>query len=118
MGFLHIHSDPEIYVHFYGQNIINLVIYINDLFIGFNKFYLKFKKKQFMNCWEPRDFGEAIEYLDVEIIWDCVKCTLKLDQILYATKVIECFKLNNAKVTHIPLPSGYNPAPNPNTTTP
>ena len=30
----------------------------------------------------------------------------------------EHFKLNNAKVTHTPLPSGYNPAPNPKTTTP
>ena len=28
------------------------------------------------------------------------------------------FKLNNAKFTRTPLPSGYNPAPNPKTTTP
>ena len=71
-----------------------------------------------MDCWESRDLGEATEYLGMWITWDCVKCTLKLDQISYATKVIECFKLNNAKVTHTPLPSGYNPAPNPKTTTP
>ena len=52
------------------------------------------------------------------ISWDCAKRTLKLDQISYATKVIECFKLNNAKVTCTPLSLGYNPAPNPKTTTP
>ena len=53
----------------------------------------------------------------MRITQDHAKHTLKLDQISYAAKVIECFKLNNAKVTHTPLPSGYNPAPNPKTTT-
>ena len=51
MGFVCTHSDPGIYVHFHGQDIIILVIYIdNSLFIGSNKSYLKFKKKQFMDC--------------------------------------------------------------------
>ena len=58
------------------------------------------------------------EYLGMWITQDRVKCTLKLDQISYAAKVIECFKLNNAKVACTPLPSEYNPAPNPKTTTP
>ena len=49
MGFVCTHSDPGIYVHFHGQHIIILVIYVDDsLFISFNKFYLKFKK-QFMD---------------------------------------------------------------------
>ena len=62
MAFVCTHSDPGIYVHFHGQNIIILVIYVNDsLFIGSNKSYLKFKKKQFMDCWESRDLGEATE---------------------------------------------------------
>ena len=46
MEFVHIHSDPGIYVHFHGQDIIILVIYVDDsLFISFNKSYLKLKKK-------------------------------------------------------------------------
>ena len=119
MGFVCTLSDPGIYVHFHGQNIIILVIYIDDsLFIGSNKSYLTFKKRQFMDRWESRDLGEATEYLGMRITQDCAKCTLKLDQISYATKVIECFKLNNAKVTCTPLSLGYNPAPNPKTTTP
>ena len=119
MGFVRTLSDPGIYVHFHGQDIIILVIYVDDsLFIGFNKSYLKFKKKQLMDRWESRDLGEATEYLGTQITRDHAKRTLKLDQISYATKVIECFKLNNAKVTCTPLPSGYNPAPNPKTTTP
>ena len=119
MGFGCTHSDPGIYVHFHGQDIIILVISIDDsLFIGSNKSYLKFKKKQFMDCWESRDLGEVIEYLGMQITRDHVKHTLKLDQISYAAKVIEHFKLNNAKVTCTSLPSGHNPAPNPKTTTP
>ena len=68
MGFVHTLSDPGIYVHFHGQNIIILVIYIDDsLFIGSNKSYLKFKKKQFMDHWESRDLGEVTEYLGMQI---------------------------------------------------
>ena len=97
MGFVCTHLDPGIYVYFHGQDIIILVIYVDDsLFISSNKSYLKFKKKQFMDCWESRDLGEATEYLGMWITRDCVKHTLKLDQISYAAKVIEYFKLNNA----------------------
>ena len=68
MGFVCTLSDPGIYVHFHGQDIIILVIYIDDsLFIGSNKSYLKFKKKKFMNRWESRNLGEATEYLGMWI---------------------------------------------------
>ena len=68
MGFVHTHSDPGIYVHFHGQDIIILVIYVDDsLFIGSNKSYLKFKKKQFMDHWESRDLDEVTEYLGMQI---------------------------------------------------
>ena len=68
MGFVCTHSDPGSYVHFHGQNIIILVNYIDDsLFIGSNKFYLKLKKKQFMDHWKSRDLGEATEYLSMQI---------------------------------------------------
>ena len=90
MGFVCTHSDPGIYVHFHGQDLIILVIYVNgSLFISSNKSYLKFKKKQFMDCWESRDLGEATEYLGMWITRDRAKHTLKLDQISYAAKVID-----------------------------
>jgi hypothetical protein len=70
MGFIRTHADPGIYIHlhFHGSDIIILVIYIDDsLFIGSNKIYLKFKKKQFMDYWESRDLGEVTEYLGMRI---------------------------------------------------
>jgi hypothetical protein len=48
----------------------------------------------------------------MRITRDRIKKTLKLDQISYAEKVVKRFKLDNAKVTQTPLPSGYNPLPN------
>ena len=72
MEFVCTHSDPGIYVHFHGQDIIILVIYVDDsLFIGFNKSYLKFKKKQFIDHWESRNLGEVTEYLGMQITQDC-----------------------------------------------
>ena len=68
MGFVRTLSDLGISVHSHGQDIIILVIYVDDsLFIGSNKSYLKFKKKQFMDRWESRDLGEATEYLGMRI---------------------------------------------------
>jgi hypothetical protein len=48
----------------------------------------------------------------MRITRDCIKKTLKLDQISYAEKVIKRFKLDSAKIARTPLPSGYNPLPN------
>jgi hypothetical protein len=113
MGFIRTFADPGVYIHFHDQDLIILVIYIDDtLFMGSNRTYLKLKKAEFMKKWECRDLGEAKEYLGMRITRDRIKKTLKLDQISYAEKVIKRFKLDNAKVTWTPLPSGYNPLPN------
>jgi hypothetical protein len=48
----------------------------------------------------------------MRITRNCIKRTLKLDQISYMEKVIKCFKLDNARVAQTPLSSSYNPLPN------
>jgi hypothetical protein len=106
-------ADPGVYIHFHDQDLIILVIYVDDtLFMGSNHTYLKLNKAEFMKKWECQDLGEAKEYLGMWITRDHIKKTLKLDQISYAEKVIKHFKLDNAKITQTPLPSGYNPLPN------
>ena len=113
MGFNCTFADPGVYIHFHNQDLIILVIYVDDaLFIGSNHSYLKLKKQEFMKKWESRDLGEVKEYLGMRITRNQVKKTLKLKQISYADKVIKYFKLNDAKIAHTPLPSGYNPLPN------
>ena len=110
MGFIRTFADPGVYIHFNNQDLIILVIYVDDaLFMGSNCSYLKFKKQEFMKKWESHDLGEVKEYLCMQITRDCIKKTLKLDQISYTDKVIKHFKLDNAKIACTPLPSGYNP---------
>ena len=119
MGFTHTFADPGIYIHFHNQDLIILVIYFDDaLFMGSNCSYLRLKKQKFMKKWESRDLGEVKEYLGMWITRDCIKKSLKLDQISYTDKVIKCFKLDNAKTAHTPLPFGYNPIPNTTQSTP
>ena len=119
MGFTCTFADPGVYVHFHNQDLIILVIYVDDaLFMGPNHSYLKFKKQEFMKKWESRDLGEVKEYLGMRITRDCIKKTLKLDQISYADKVVKRLKLDNAKIAHTPLPSGYNPMSNTTQLTP
>ena len=113
MGFTRTYADPGVYIHFHSQDLIILVIYVDDaLFMGSNCSYLRLKKAEFMKKWKSGDLGEAKEYLGMRITRDRVKKTLKLDQIAYADKVIKRFKLDNAKIAHTLLPSGYNPLPN------
>ena len=45
----------------------------------------------------------------MRITRDCSKWILKLDQITYAQKVIDCFDMQNCRPSHVPLPAGYNP---------
>ena len=118
MGFTRTYTNPGVYIHFNGQDLIILVIYIDDaLFMGSNRSYWRLKKAEFMKKWESWDLGEAKEYLGLRITRDQVKETLKLDQITYTDKVVKHFKLDNAKIAHTPLPSGYNPLPNPTPST-
>ena len=118
MGFSRTYANPGVYIHFNGQDLIILVIYVDDaLLMGSNHSYLWLKKAEFMKKWESQDLGEAKEYLDMRITRDQVKKILKLDQIAYADKVIKCFKLDNAKVAHTSLPYKYNSLPNPTPST-
>lgn len=82
MKFVQIYGDSDVYIHFYSQNIIILVIYINDaLLISSNCFYLLRKKKQFANKWKSCDQGAATEYHSMGITHNYSKQIFKLDQV-------------------------------------
>ena len=86
-----------------------MLIYINDaLFLGNNQTLLMKKKQQFMQKWESKDLGEAKEYLGMRITRDHSKQILKLDQITYVQKVIDCFNMQNCRPSHVPLHTRYN----------
>ena len=98
MGFIQTHSDPGVYVFFNKNDIIIILIYVNNaLFLGNNQTLLMKKKQQFMHKWESQDLEEAKEYLRMRISRDCSKQVLKLDQITYAQKMIDCFDMQNCQ---------------------
>ena len=110
MGFTRTHSNIEVYVFFKKKDIVIMLIYVDDtLFMSNNHTLLMMKKKQFMLKWESQDLGEAKEYLEMRTTRDRSKWILKLDQISYVEKVIDCFEMQNCRPSHVPLPAGYNP---------
>ena len=91
MGFTQTHSDPGVYVFLNKNDIVIMFIYVdNAIFLGNNQTLLMMKKQQFMHKWKSWDLWEAKEYLGMRITKDYSKQIHKLDQIIYAQKVIDC----------------------------
>ena len=65
-----------------------------------------------MKMLECRDLGPISEYLRMKIVRDRSSRKLIIDQIDYAKKVVEHFGQQNAKLTYVPLPVGYQPKAN------
>jgi hypothetical protein len=63
-----------------------------------------------MKLWECRDLGDTQEFLRMCIIKN--KGRIIVDQKDYLQKVLQRFKLENAKSVPTPLPEGYQPLPN------
>ena len=61
-----------------------------------------------MYKWESQDLEGAKEHLGMRITRDHSKWILKLDQITYAQKVIDCFDIQNCRPSYVPLPTQYN----------
>ena len=98
------------YFKFDGTDITLVVIYVDDvLFMGSNAKLVKGKKGKILKVWESRDLSEAKEYLGMHIPHDQKKWTLTLDQCVYVEKVLQRFRMQNAKPAWTPLLTGYNP---------
>ena len=80
------------------------------LFIGADKTAISSLKERFMKLWECRDLGDTKEFLCMCIIKS--KGRILVDQVDYLKKVLQRFKLENAKTVPTPLPEGYHPQQN------
>jgi hypothetical protein len=102
-------SDSGIFVN-KGKTIV-IIIYVDDvLFLGANKKDISSLKECFMQIWECRDLGDMQEFLHMHIVK--LKGHILIDQVDYLHKVLQRFKLINAKTVPTPLPEGYQPLPN------
>jgi hypothetical protein len=102
-------SDSGIFVN-KGKTIV-IIVYVDDvLFLGANKKDISSLKERFMQIWECRDLGDMQEFLHMHIVKS--KGHILIDQVDYLHKVLQRFKLINAKTVPTPLPEGYQPLPN------
>jgi hypothetical protein len=102
-------SDSGIFVN-KGKTIV-IIVYVDDvLFLGANKKDISSLKERFMQIWECRDLGDMQEFLHMHIVKS--KGRILINQVDYLHKVLQCFKLINAKTVPTLLPEGYQPLPN------
>jgi len=108
LGFERLKSEAEIF--WYGKvgtNIVVGVVYVDDTFFcGPDKILLNKIKTRFIEKWECRDLGDLSEFLRMHIVRHDHK--ILIDQTDYLIKILQCFRMENARPTPTPLPSGYH----------
>ena len=68
-----------------------------------------------MTKWECQDLGNLKEFLQMHITWQ--RSEIRIDQTDYLKKVLEWFKMINAKSAATPLPSNWDLKANTSTAT-
>jgi len=115
LGCTRLLSDSGIFIN--EDKSIVIIVYVDDvLFFGKDKKKIDSLKQRFMKIWECRDLGDTKEFLRMRISKD--KGRILVDQVAYLNKVLQRFKLSNAKPVPTPLPEGYQPMPNQGATNP
>jgi hypothetical protein len=112
MGFKRTSSDAGIFIYKDKQGrFVIAIVYVDDgLFMGLDKKLVDEKKSACMKHWECRDTGKVTEFLGMRVTQTAA--TVTIDQQQYLKKVLERFKMTNAKTATTPLPSGYQPVEN------
>ena len=112
MGFKHTSSDAGIFIYKdkQGRFVIAIIYIDNGFFMGLDKKLVDEKKCACLKHWECHDTGNVTEFLGMCITQSTMSVTI--DQQQYLKKVLECFKMTNAKIATTPLPSGYQPVEN------
>ena len=115
LGCTRLLSDSGLFIN--KEKTVVSIVYVDDvLFLGKSKKDIDSLKKRFMAIWECRDLGDTQEFLRMRILRS--KGSIFLDQTDYLEKVLQRFKLTNAKSVPTPLPEGYHPMPNKGTASP
>lgn len=105
MGFVQSKSDPCIYVSAEGEPFI-LAIYVDEILLaGKTKERIEEVKKALANRFEVKDLGEASHFLGIKIIQDTKTGTVWIGQPLYAEKILQYFKMAEAKSVKTPINS-------------
>ena len=111
-GFKHAYTDMGIFIYkdLEGQYVIALVYVDDGLFMGTDHTLIDKKKAMCLKHWEYHYTGKVTEFLGMEVTHNGKK--IKLDQIKYLKKLLDCFSMTNTKIATTLLPLGYTPLEN------
>ena len=100
-------DDPCVYKKCNGEHVIFLILYVDDiLVIGNDILSLQAVKAWLNGSFSMKDLGEASYILGIKIYIERSRGLLGLSQSAYIDKVLERFKMKNAKKGFMPISSG------------
>jgi hypothetical protein len=108
-GYSRCHSDHCVYLKkIENGSFIILLLYVDDMLVaGSNMQDINVLKKKLANSFAMKDLGAAKKILGMRITRDRKNCKLTLSQGEYTEKVLERFRMQNAKPVSTPLASHF-----------
>ena len=107
-GFEMIEEDHCVYIKRSKKSILILSLYVDDILLAGNEMSSIVATRKWMSSqFEIKDMGEANYVLGVKIVRDRLKKLLCLSQETYIKKVLERFRMNNAKPVDTPVEKGF-----------
>lgn len=109
-GYSRCHSDHCIYFKkLDNERYIILLLYVDDMLVaGSNMQDINVLKMNLANSFAMKDLGAAKQILGMRITRDGKNRKLTLSQTEYIQKVLERFRMQNAKPVSTPLASHFN----------
>ena len=106
-GFVRSMSDPCLYTLFDGTNIINLIVWVDDLLIAASNQELMDKMKTLLSKnFKMKDLGVPSYFLGIQFSFN--NDSTLLQQSMYIDKILQRFDMTNAKNKPTPCPQGIN----------
>jgi hypothetical protein len=108
-GYSRCHSDHCVYFKkLENGSFIILLLYVDDmLVVGSNMQDINVLKKKLANAFAMKDLGAGKKILGMRITRDIKNHKLTLSQGEYTEKVLERFRMQNAKLVSTPLASHF-----------
>ena len=103
-GYTRCEMDHGCYLKKFRSSYIILLLYVDDILIaGLEMQEINRLKKQLSQEFEMKDLGAARQILGMSIIRDRTEGILKLSQEKYIVKVLDKFRMNDARVRSTPM---------------
>jgi hypothetical protein len=108
-GYSRCHSDHCVYFKkIENGSFIIFLLYVDDMLVAWSKMQdINVLKKKLSNSFAKKDLGAAKKILGMRITRDKKNCKLTLSQGEYIEKVLERFRMQNAKPASTPLVSHF-----------